>query len=99
MHASASTTRSPEDVDMTVPVHAVATSAFDLPDHPARKADPALIAGESSTSRPPRQMPCPIRAHIEELARKISRSGVRARRLYVQPIASSVGSGVSPLQP
>jgi hypothetical protein len=34
------------DVDMTVPVHAVATSAFDLPDHLARKADPALIAGD-----------------------------------------------------
>ena len=31
---------------MTVPVHAVATSAFDLPDHLARKADPALIAGD-----------------------------------------------------
>ena len=46
MRASVSTTRSPEDVDMTVHVHAVATSAFDLPDHLARKADPALIAGD-----------------------------------------------------
>jgi hypothetical protein len=42
MRASVSITRSPEDVDMTVPVHAVATSAFDPPDHLARKADPAL---------------------------------------------------------
>jgi hypothetical protein len=57
MRASVSTTRSPEDVDLTVPVHAVATSAFDLPDHLARKANPALIAGTRSRTCPTGSMP------------------------------------------